>query len=160
MTPAAADALDRLRTHGQRVTVARRAVIEVLAETDGHPSAEQVSAAIEGRVPGVHLATVYRTLETLADLGIVAHVHVGHGTTAYHLTETMGRGGHLHAQCRSCRRVFDLPPDTLDDVTERLARDTGFALDPRHVALSGICADCRAAEHDDGGRARDDLSSG
>lgn len=137
-------ALDRLRATGHRMTVARRAVIDVLAGYGGHPTAEELGVEIETRVPGVHRATVYRTLETLVKLGVVRHVHMGHGTTAYHLVKAASGPEHVHAQCRRCGTVIDLPGGLLDAVGVEIAGSHGFRLEPRHVALSGTCADCSA----------------
>lgn len=142
---AGARAVEQLRVQGQRLTVTRRAVIEALARADGHPSAEELCAQIAPRLPGVHRATVYRTLETLADLGVVTHVHMGHGATAYHLAGHVAGQEHLHAHCRGCGRILDLPSDLLDPIRRRLAREDDFLLDPRHVALSGTCRACRGA---------------
>lgn len=140
-----AQALDRLRDGGHRITLPRRAVLETLAQLEGHPSVEELYEALELRHPNVHRTTVYRTLETLAALGVVTHVHMSHGTTAYHLTSSVAGEGHLHARCLACNRVFDLPGDLLDAVHRRLARESDFELDARHVALSGICRPCRDA---------------
>ncbi|MBU2074947.1 MAG: transcriptional repressor [Actinobacteria bacterium] len=120
----------------------RRAVIDALSRAEGHPTVEQITADIAERWPGIHLTTVYRTLETLAEVGVVTHVHLASGT-AYHLADSAGgMPAHVHAQCRTCHRVIDLPDDVLDDVRRRLDRSAGFRLDPHHVALSGLCRDC------------------
>ena len=132
----------QLREQAQRVTAGRRAVIRALAHLGGHPTAAQVETAVTELSPGVHRATVYRTLETLATLGVVTHVHMTHGTTAYHLAARTASRAHLHARCRLCGAVVDLPPDLLDDVRERVRAAGGFEVDPAHVALSGTCADC------------------
>lgn len=134
-------ALRTLRRCGERVTEARRAVLAALAALPDHPTAEQVVAAVEAGPSEVHRATVYRTLDTLTELGIVTHVHVGHGGTAYHLDER----SHLHAQCRACGNVVDVPSDVLDDVRVRLHDVAGFHLDATHVALSGQCDACHSA---------------
>ena len=84
---------------------------------------EQITADIAERWPGIHLTTVYRTLETLAEVGVVTHVHLASGT-AYHLADTAGgMPAHVHAQCRTCHRVIDLPDDVLDDVFLRFLFD-------------------------------------
>ena len=136
-----AAALTALRRRGERVTGPRRVVVEALACLPGHPSAEQVVAAVEAGDSGVHRATVYRVLEALTALGVVTHVHVGHGATAYHLASPT----HLHAHCRSCGRVVDLPERLLGPVRAELMATHGFALDASHIALSGRCAACRQA---------------
>jgi Fur family ferric uptake transcriptional regulator len=135
---------ERLRARGERMTGPRRAVISALAGSDGHLSAEDVVQAVAGVDASVHRASVYRSLEALSQLGVVQHVHVGHGATAYHLI-TEG-GSHPHAQCRECGAVVDLPPNVLDAVARRLERESGFELDAEHVALSGRCAACAAAD--------------
>lgn len=130
-----------LRGRGERMTGPRRAVLSVLAEDARHLSADQVVSAVATYDPGVHRASVYRALEALSQLGVVQHVHLGHGTTTYALAE--GRP-HLHGHCQRCGTVVDLPGDLLDDVAVRLAAEAGFALDPAHVALSGTCRACAA----------------
>ncbi|CAM3186670.1 Fur family transcriptional regulator [Saccharomonospora xinjiangensis] len=137
--------LDQLRSQGQRITGARRAVVETLAHIGGHPSAEELLHRVRQRYPTVHRATVYRTLDTLSELGVVTHVHLGDGASTYHLALGPAHPGHLHAKCRECGRIVDLPGDLLGPVADRLAREREFELDPAHVALSGRCGGCRDA---------------
>lgn len=161
---AAVDAVDEveqllgiLRAHGERVTPARRAVIGVLAETAEHLSADDIALRVEQRQPadaagsggkggrkrsGAHRTTVYRALETLHELGIVRHVHLGHGATTYHLADPLHADPHLHAQCGRCGRIEDVSPTLLEQARETLAAERGFALLPTHAALLGLCADC------------------
>ena len=139
-----AGALELLRAGGHRVTEARRAVLEVLATGEGHPSADELCGRVQDRHPGIHRATVYRTVDRLTALGVVTHVHVGGGATAYHLAPGAAVREHLHAICHACGRIIDLPGDLLDPVTAWLATEAGFTLAPAHVALSGTCARCRA----------------
>lgn len=130
----------QLRGRGERMTAPRRAVLTVLARDREHLSVDEIARRVATVAPGVHLASVYRTLEALAALGVVQHVHLGHGSTAYHLVDPGQE--HAHAQCRTCGRVWDLPVDLLDSVADALRRDLSFELDPAHVALSGVCATC------------------
>ena len=134
-------ALGYLRSYGRRVTRERRAVIEALAEVTGHPTAEEICAVIDDSHPAIHRSTIYRTLETLATLGIVTHIHFGGGATRYHLVRGAGPT-HLHASCTSCGQVEDLAIDLLDEAARRLRDEMGFRLDPGHMALLGRCADC------------------
>jgi len=130
-----------LHRRGDRMTASRRAVLEALHGRDDHLPAEEVLAVAGALHPTVHRTTVYRALELLTGLGVVQHVHLGHGATAYHLAT---EEGHLHAQCRSCGDVIDLPRSVLDDAGRVIALETGFRLDPDHMALSGTCARCSA----------------
>ncbi len=135
-----------LRSKGERMTEPRRAVLIALATTEGHLTMEEVVAEVARFAPQVHRTSVYRALVALSDLGVVQHVHSSHSATAYHLTDESG--GHLHAQCRECGRIFDLPGDLLTEVAIRMGVLEGFELDATHIALSGRCHDCRALPDD------------
>jgi Fur family ferric uptake transcriptional regulator len=127
-----------MRARGERMTAARRAVLLALATTPGHLSVEELHArAADGRLPR---SSVYRALDALSALGIVQHIHLGHGATAYHLIDDAQ--AHPHAQCRVCGVVVDLPVDVLDAVATQLAAADGFRLDAAHAALSGTCSTC------------------
>ena len=134
-----------LRARGERMTGPRRAVVSALARQTDHVSADALVTLVAEQDAGVHRASVYRTLDALSDLGVVQHVHVGHGATTYHLVRPEER--HLHAHCRICGSVQDLPSDLLDDVATMLAEEHGFVLDAGHVALSGTCRRCQRVAH-------------
>jgi Fur family ferric uptake transcriptional regulator len=149
-----------LRAHGRRVTRPRLVILTALLEAgEDHVSAEALLDQLASH-HDVHRATIYRTLDGLAADGLLRHVHLDRGRTAYHLVEppaTAGRSGtstaevpedlaHLHAQCGDCGAVVDLPSDVLGDAGDRIRKATGFRLDASHVALSGRCAACGDVE--------------
>jgi len=134
-----------LHARGERMTRPRQAVLAVLArDPRRHLSAEQIVAAVAERDRSVHRASVYRNLEALADLGVVQHVHLSHGATAYHLVAD-GQD-HPHLQCASCLTITDVPPDLLLGVATEVDDTYAFALDLGHVALSGRCSSCRRSD--------------
>jgi Fur family ferric uptake transcriptional regulator len=135
-----AGALDELRAQGTRVTKARVAILDVLSSSDAHQSADDIAQAVDRTEPGVHRATVYRTLESLVAAGLVAHTHLGHGNAVYHLVTTP----HAHLQCQKCGAVIDIPNSLLRSVTKRVVDDYGFTLDVGHSALLGLCKGCQA----------------
>ena len=123
------------------MTGPRRAVINALSDLGAggaHVSAEDVVVRVGTLDPGVHRASVYRTLETLTRLEMVQHVHLGHGATAYHLVQHE----HPHAECTACGRVIDLPRPPFADLSRTVLEETGFHVDAGHIALAGVCADC------------------
>ena len=130
--------LGGLREAGVRITAARRAVVDALVAADEHVTADDLAARVAASHPDVHLSTVYRTLDALERLGVVTHVHFGHGRAVYHLSDRL----HHHAVCEECGAVIELPSDVLVDVQARLRRDTGFEIDPHHFALVGRCRAC------------------
>ena len=139
--------LELIRRDGGRVTSARRAVLTALLDEHGrHVSAEELASAVRTSDPEVHLSTVYRTLDALEQLGVVVHVHLGHGRAIYHLTDEL----HHHAVCEACGDVLQLPDAIFSDVQAGLQEAHGFHLDAHHFALVGRCAACAG----DGGVSR------
>lgn len=130
-------ALSRLRSRGERVTRARRRLLEVLAERHDHLTAEELARLLHDE--GIHRATVYRTLEVLVEAGTLTHRHSPGGATSYHIATP----SHLHGHCASCGEVVALPSDTLDATVELLRTSHGFELDPNRSSLVGSCASCR-----------------
>jgi Fur family transcriptional regulator, ferric uptake regulator len=141
MTSAVEVTAQRLRDRGERVTPARLAVVEVLAGTEEHLSAEQIGERAEQLRPGIHRATVYRALDALGEFGLVTHVHLGRAGTTYHLAGDLAPR-HLHLRCSECGTVYDAPGDILDTARRKVLRDLGFQLAPEQVALIGVCRNC------------------
>ena len=136
------DVLDLVRERGGRVTEPRRAVVGVLVDGGHeHLTAEAVAERVTAAHPEVHLSTVYRTLDALEELGVVSHVHLGHGPSTYHLATEP----HHHAACDVCGAVVHLPGDLYDDVVRRVGAETGFLATAPHFSLTGRCATCAAA---------------
>ena len=139
-------AVTLLRQHSQRVTPVRRAVIDVLDQTTEHLAAEEIVLRVARTVPGAHRASIYRTLSSLSEAGILTHTHVAGAGAVYHLTaKRPGTASHAHLQCTSCGRLLDIPVEALRGLARQLDRDLGFELEPEHAALMGVCVDCRAA---------------
>jgi Fe2+ or Zn2+ uptake regulation protein len=136
--PSADNLIAALRTAGMRITAPRRAVCEVLARApEDHLSAGDIAERAAGR--GIDPSTVYRTLDTLEGLGLVHHVHLGHGAGAYHVT---GSHRHHHLVCESCGAVVDVPLAELRSAIESVTRPHGFVADDAHFAIVGRCASC------------------
>jgi Fur family ferric uptake transcriptional regulator len=136
------DVLVALRDAGHRVSSPMRIVLEALFAADAPVAAADIAAGLDGRVTPLDPSTVYRNLERLQELGVVTHVHVGHGAGLY----ALDRGPeHDYLVCERCGRVTALPPEALDDV-RALVRDlSGYAVRFHHFPLHGVCADCAAA---------------
>ncbi len=130
----------RLRAEGHTFGRTRLAILdEVLRRDDGF-SAEELAASL----PGVHRATVYRTLALLEEIDVVRHVHLSHGPAMYvpsTLAETT-----CQIVCELCGRHRAVPRAELDALTAPLLARYGFALAGDHFALVGRCTDCSSAD--------------
>ena len=132
------EVLDLVRAGGGRATPSRRILLEVLFESRDHRSAEDLAAAVQGRAPDVHLSTIYRNLDELERLGVIAHTHLGHGAATYQLADT----AHSHLICERCGRRFEAPDDLWAGLAREAKERYGFTVDPRHFAVLGRCAEC------------------
>ena len=138
MSGRADDILGGLRDAGERVTKARRAVVAALVDADGHATAEALQARVQAEHPEVHMATIYRNLETLERLGVVKHTHLGHGPAVYHLADEL----HQHLVCEGCGYVVEVPADLLRPVEDEVRTRYGFVMRPGHFAVVGRCESC------------------
>lgn len=128
-----------LRERGLRLTAARARILDAVQSME-HCTPEQIHERVRAEDPSTHVTTVYRNLETLEQIGLIGHTHLGHGAPAYHLTEDQ----HLHVVCHRCESVISADPGVLADVVLRMHREHGFRVDVGHVTLSGECAGCQA----------------
>lgn len=133
------DIVSRLAGTGRRRTAARYAIVQTLVDANGHVTADDLADEVQSRFPSINISTIYRTLDTLEDLGIVDHVHLGHGRAVYHLADE----DHQHLVCERCERVEELPAAKLRSLLAMVDRDYGFEIDRRHFAIVGVCRRCR-----------------
>jgi Fur family ferric uptake transcriptional regulator len=130
--------IDVLKARGHRVTQQRRAIVAEVMRARGHISVQDVVK----RLPKVNASTVYRTLDLLENLGVVAHAHLEDGAE-YHRAESHD---HVHLVCARCGRRDSLSTAETAPLRELITRHNGFEADFTHFAVSGLCARCRAAE--------------
>jgi Fur family ferric uptake transcriptional regulator len=127
-----------LRAHGMRVSSARRLVLEALYAADGPVSAEAITGGLDGRLTVSDLASVYRNLETLEHVGLVEHVHLGHGPGLYAIA---GRHGGW-AACDGCGRRAPVDAAALERIRDVVLDATGFYARFSHFPIVGLCPDC------------------
>lgn len=133
------EAFAALRRHDLRVSSARRLVVEALFAAEGPVSAERIASGIDGRTPRCDLTSVYRNLETFEEIGLVRHVHLGHGPGLYTLAVT---GEREYLVCDACDRVSAVDPAELDGVRSEIRRLLGFEARFGHFPIVGLCAAC------------------
>ncbi len=133
-SPAFDEALERVRAGGGRLTRARRTLLADLSATSGRITAEELAE----RHDDIDLATVYRSLSHFEEVGVIEHVHLGHGPAAYRWAGERT----VAAVCDGCGAVTDIPSDELDALAERLEHRYGLHLELGHFALSVRCPAC------------------
>jgi Fur family ferric uptake transcriptional regulator len=103
-------------------------------------TAEEVMRWAAPRSSGLNLATVYRTLELLVSLGMVAQTDLGGEATAY---ELVGGAPHHHLVCEQCGAVIEMDDSLFQALRADVLRRYGFDAHSRHIALFGVCRDCQ-----------------
>ena len=135
-------AMTALRDAGLRRGGARRAVVDFLERQDCCRSAQEIHDGIVAEGGAVGVASVYRTLDTLADLRLVQRVDVGDGLARF---EPFGGGDehHHHLVCDDCGRVEPFTDAPLEQALARAAGRLGYAMQQHEIVLRGTCASCR-----------------
>lgn len=134
---------ERLRRLGVRVTPQRLFVLEALEQTGGHTTAEEIMRWVSRSYPALNLATVYRALDVLVSVGLVAQTNLGGGASYY---ELVGDSPHHHLACERCGHVIEMDESLLTSLRDDALRVYSFHARPRHLAIFGLCDECYRAE--------------
>ena len=130
------------RERGLPFTVQRRVILEAALGLGNHPTADQVHEVVAARHPDISRATVYRNLEQLAHLGILAKAcHPGRGLRYDRRTDV-----HHHLVCLRCDDVLDLDDERLNALPLPDTSALGFEIRTFGVELRGVCRRCREKE--------------
>ena len=130
---------EALEARGHRFTDQRAAVYRLLADTTVHPTADEVFLGVRDEVPGISLATVYKSLETLVSCGLASKLTHTDGSARYD-----GRTDpHHHARCLACGSVSDVPGELRDsDLFHVGSEANGFHVTGYQLELTGYCPEC------------------
>ncbi len=130
-----------LQASGHRITRQRRVVLEVLEESQEHLDAESLYQKARQRAPRISLATVYRTVAVLKQMGLIAEYSLGeeHG----HF-ETVPETPHYHFTCIGCGQVVEFDTPQVAVAIQELAEREGLEICTVQFSLTGYCACCRA----------------
>jgi Fe2+ or Zn2+ uptake regulation protein len=142
------DVAHRLRNEGYRMTPQRQLVWDVLRRSRAHLSAEQIHEAVAEIVPEFNLASVYRTLTLLGELGLANEVQLGDGRGYWEVAHT---DDVVHLHCRVCRRVDHHQGEFVARVRSHLDEEHGFSSEEVDVVVHGVCPAC---QQEDEGRSR------
>jgi Fur family ferric uptake transcriptional regulator len=130
-----------IRKHGYKLTQQRRAVIKAIASTHEHMTPAELYEKVRRDNPGIGLVTVYRTMEILADVGLICELHSGNSCRSYLLRRPAEH--HHHLICSECGQVVDFTDCDLSDIERRLSRDTGFEMESHLLEFLGRCPACQ-----------------
>jgi Fur family peroxide stress response transcriptional regulator len=131
----------KLRDHGHKLTPQRLAIVRILAKSEGHPSVEQIHTRLQTDFPTTSLATVYRNIILIKQLGEVLELGFPDGSNRYDGNDPRP---HPHVVCIACKKIVDPILDSLDDMKKEVALETQYEILNHRLDFFGICRDCLA----------------
>ena len=136
-----AEVESKLISHGHRLTAARREVIEGLLASSGHLTADALYEQMQRMGSKVGRMTVFRTLDLLAEVGVVRPTYQGSGAAHFVLLEG---GHHHHLVCMQCDKTVEFADCALaDDLSRELAERFKFRIEGHLLEIYGVCDGCQ-----------------
>ena len=130
---------EQCREQGLSITPQRTAVFEVLLDAEDHPCAEEVFGRVKASFPDISLDTVYRTLTTFSEIGVVNLVE-GYGEARRYDPETES---HHHFRCTMCNQIVDFREKSFDKLKiPKIIKDR-YTVSNIKVILEGVCNQCK-----------------
>jgi Fur family peroxide stress response transcriptional regulator len=133
----------RLRERGHRLTPQRVAVLKALISNKEHPSAEQIHERVKTDFPMTSLATVYKTVAVLKEMGEVLELGFSDDSNRYD-------GGcphpHPHLICIKCKRIIDVDVAAMSELPQKVTQRTGYRIVSHRLDFLGICPQCQKNE--------------
>lgn len=128
-----------LKEHHLKVTPQRLSIFKMLRHTKAHPSAETIYQSLIQEHPTMSLATVYKTLDTFVQHGLIQQLNLGEDSYRYDADTTP----HSHLQCTQCKTVVDLPLlDKVHELRSEVQEYTGYELSSEQLYFYGKCPKC------------------
>ncbi|HLQ39436.1 MAG TPA: Fur family transcriptional regulator [Tetragenococcus sp.] len=133
------EAIQQLKKENIRITPQRQAILEFLANTHQHPTAEDIYKAIEEKFPGMSVATVYNNLKLFVSIGFIKELSYGDASSRF----DFHTDSHYHAICNRCGKITDFHYPGLEDVEMAAGKLTGYQVSSHRLEVYGLCPECR-----------------
>jgi Fur family peroxide stress response transcriptional regulator len=139
--------VNRLRQRGMRLTPQRMAVLKTLIGNKSHLSAEEIFEQVRVEYPMIGLATVYKTVTMLKEIGEITELNFGNQGARY---DGSGEARHPHLVCTQCNRVLDvdevidLEETSLENLPKKIMEKSGYKISNYRLDFFGICPNCQS----------------
>lgn len=127
-----------------RKTKQREVILDVLRNTDCHPTADWIYQEVRKELPNISLGTVYRNLRCLTEMGEALELCYGSTYSRFDGNPEP----HYHFVCEKCGQVYDMGMTVMRDLEKLAAADTGFTVTDHRLEFYGICSACKAADEE------------
>ena len=131
--------VQKIKENNQRLTPQRLAIVKILAHSESHPSVEKIYQQLQDDFPTMSLATVYKTVSLVKDLGELLELGFSDGSNRYDGNKPYP---HPHVICVKCKKIIDPDLASLEDIKEKVTVKTGFEIITHRLDFFGICREC------------------
>lgn len=132
--------IEKLRARECRITPQRVAILKILLGSSDHPSIEQVYNQVKVDFPTTSLATVYKTVNLLKDVGEILEIGFADGGNRYDGNKPYP---HPHLICTQCKTIIDPDIDSIDRISSELEKNSGYKIKSHQIEFFGICPSCQ-----------------
>ncbi|MBM4761899.1 Fur family transcriptional regulator [Bacillus sp. B15-48] len=136
------EAIDKLKSSGIKLTPQRNAILEYLFESLSHPTADDIFKAIRERFPSMSVTTVYNTLRTFEEVGLVKKMDFGDSFNHYCCLTT----NHYHVICQECGKIVNFFYPALNEIESFVEQSKGFKVTHHQLEVYGICSECNGTK--------------
>lgn len=133
-----------LKEKGYKLTPQRRAIVDIIIQNAGsHLTTEELYDLVKMECPEIGLATVYRTVQLLEELGVVSKMDLNDGCYRYELVREDENHQHHHLICSQCGKVIEVQGDLLEVLEHEIESKYDFKIKNHSVKFYGICSECK-----------------
>jgi Fur family transcriptional regulator, ferric uptake regulator len=133
-----------LKEKGYKLTPQRRAIVDNIIKNEGsHLTTEELYDLVKKECPEIGLATVYRTVQLLDDMGVVSKLDLNDGCYRYELVHEEENHHHHHLICSDCGKVIEVQGDLLEVLEHEIESKYDFKIKNHSVKFYGICNECK-----------------
>lgn len=135
----------KLKDTGFKITPQRRAIIEILIENNNsHLSSEEIYDKVRNNCPEIGLATVYRTMQLLDEIGAISKLNLDDGCIRYELNLTdENEHNHHHLICKNCGKIIEVREDLLENIEKIVENTYEFKIYDHDLKFYGLCKECK-----------------
>lgn len=134
---------ENLKEKGYKLTPQRRAIVDTIICNEGsHLTVEEIYDEVKKDCPEIGLATVYRTILLLEEMGIVYKLDLNDGCSRYELVHEDETHRHHHLICTRCGKVIEVEGDLLETLEDEIEKKYSFKIEDHSVKFFGLCNEC------------------
>ena len=139
---------NNLKSKGYKLTPQRRAIVDIIIRKEGnHLTTEELYDSVKKECPEIGLATVYRTVQLLDELGVICKISLNDASNRYELIHEYENHQHHHLICSECGKIIEVEGDLLDSLEHSIEEKYNFFVKNHSVKFFGLCSDCSKNNH-------------